>query len=189
MVNAPSAVDPVTFPKARQGYQRSAVDRYATDLRQRLAGLADERSALTAENARLTGALAALRVTYDRLRTAELDERARDVIGVAEQKGAELVARGERSAADLVRQAQREAQVITERARQEVAWSKRRLRSERADLAAQQQALQRQLNSLRDLAVDTAQQFPEMPELSFAEMAAGETPGLPCETASQQQHA
>lgn len=154
----PSPMEPPTFPKARQGYQRAAVDSYVAGLGQQLSDTRDERAALATENGRLTESLAALQSKYERLRTAELDERAQDILAAAEDDAAAVVRRGESLAADLVERAEREAQIITERARQEVAWSKRKLRAEQTELAAQQQALHRQLDSLRALALDAAQQ-------------------------------
>ena len=189
MVTAPLPSDPPAFPKARHGYLRGAVDQYVAELRQRLSSLTAERANLTAENARLAAAVSDLQAKYDRLRTAELDERAQDILGAAEQQAAGLVAAGERAAADILRQADRDAQVITERARQEAAWSKRRLRAEQADLAAQQLALREQLSSLRDLAVDTASQSPAIPELSYADVAHQEPDDPKSENASEEQHA
>jgi cell division septum initiation protein DivIVA len=131
----PSAGPPPTFPKARQGYQRSSVDQFVAQLQAGQAALQRQYSAQEAEGRRLTAALTELQATYERLRTAEIDERAQDILSVAEEQAAALVAKAVREAELVLADARREAQVVEERARQELAWGRRRLRDERARLA------------------------------------------------------
>lgn len=149
-----------TFPTARHGYQRAAVDQFTAEIHARLARLQLAHDALAADNRRLSAAMDDAWSTAERLRTAGVDARGQEILDSARQQ-----------AADLLAAAQREAEVVSERARQEAAWQKRQLRAERAELAQQQSALRQRLVSLRALALDSAQQFPEPPELTFAEVS------------------
>jgi cell division septum initiation protein DivIVA len=151
-----------TFPTARHGYQRAAVDQFAAEVSSRLARLQLAHDALAADNRRLGAALDDAWSVSERLRTAGVDARGQEILDAAREQAAELLA-----------SAQREAEVVSERARQEAAWQKRQLRAERSELAQQQSALRQRLVSLRALALDSARQFPEPPELTFAEVSGG----------------
>lgn len=137
----PFATGAHSFPRARQGYDRSSVDRYTAELHRLVERLRRDNTVLAGENHRLTDVLGEVETKYDRIRTARLDERAQDILTAAEQQAAEIVAQAERAAAQVVRAAQREAEVVEERARQELAWRRRKLLAERAELAQQQEAL------------------------------------------------
>jgi len=151
-----------TFPTTRQGYQRAAVDQFIAEIEGRLARLQLAHDALAADNRRLSAALDDAWSVSERLRSAGVDARGQEILDAARQQ-----------AADLLASAHREAEVVSERARQEAAWQKRQLRAERSELAQQQAALRERLVSLRALALDSAQQFPEPPELTFAEVSGG----------------
>jgi cell division septum initiation protein DivIVA len=153
-----------TFPTARHGYQRAAVDQFTAEVHSRLARLQLAHDALAADNRRLGAALDDAWSVSERLRTAGVDARGQEILDAAREQ-----------AADLLAAAHREAEVVTERARQEAAWQKRQLRAERSELAQQQSALRQRLVSLRALALDSARQFPEPPELTFAEVSGGRT--------------
>lgn len=129
-----------TLPKARHGYARGPVDAFADDAQRAVESLHGDNAGLTGEVRHLREQLAALEAKYERLRTAELDERAQDIVTVAEEQAAEIVAQGERAAAEIVRQARREAEVALERSRQELAWGRRQLAALRARFSAEQQA-------------------------------------------------
>jgi len=149
------------FPRARQGYQRTAVDSYLRDLRRRLDTLSrtseDQAGHITA----LTSALSELEARYDRLQTATPEGRAQDVLAAARDQAAVLVADAERAAARRVADAERQAEVVEERSRQEHAWRRRQLARERDELAQQKLAMRSQLRSFRALAVSSTQLLPD----------------------------
>jgi cell division septum initiation protein DivIVA len=176
------------FPKARQGYDRSAVDSYLSRLTRELAAAQRDNVSLRADLEGLSDSVNAMRgerdavqAQYDRLRTEGVDARAQDILDAAEQRAREIVAEGERAAEQIVWEAGRRNDVLDERSRQEHAWRRRQLSQERAELTRQQQALRQQLASFRTLAVDTATQFPDLSELSFADVVSSVTDPAPAE--------
>lgn len=131
------AVRAAGFPKARQGYSRGHVDDFVTDAQRYVDRLRQENAALAAEVGRLSQRLNDTEAKYERIRTADLDERASDVLAAAEEQAQAIVAEGKRLAAESAQEARREAEVILERGRQELAWRRRRLAAERAELERQ----------------------------------------------------
>lgn len=131
------------FPKARQGYARGHVDEFVADTQRYVDRLRSENARLTAEVGRLTEQLSAAEAKYERIRTADLDERAGDVLAAADEQARAIVAEGQRLAAESLQQARRESEVIFERGRQELAWRRRRLLAERAELERQLEYAQR----------------------------------------------
>ncbi|MET1007539.1 MAG: hypothetical protein ABWX96_18455 [Propionibacteriaceae bacterium] len=170
-----------TFPKARQGYDRAAVDAYVASANRQLTTSQQEIAALRADQQRLAAELAALRAQHNRWQTEGVDARTQDLLDAAAAQAQEIVAQGEREADEIVWEAQRRNQVLDERSRQEHAWRRRQLQLERTELARQQQALRHQLSSFRSLAVDTAARFPDLSELSFADVGSSVTRPLPSE--------
>lgn len=128
------------FPKARQGYARGPVDAYVLNVQRAVETLRQDNEALNRQLQRLSEQANEAESKYERIRTADLDERAQDILTAAEVRASSIVAEGERAAADLIRRAHREAEVAMERSRQELAWARRQLAAERAALARQQQA-------------------------------------------------
>ena len=139
------------FPSARNGYQRSSVDRYLLDLTRRLDEAYRDTAGLTAETRRLQRLLETLQTAHSRLQSATVEERAQDLLDAAQARADTVVGEAERRAAELRWQSERDAEVLMERARQEQAWRRRQLQGERVELLRQQQALRDQLRSLRAL--------------------------------------
>ena len=79
-------------------------------------------------------------------------------------------------AEQIISRAQQQAALIDERARQELAWRRRQMRHEQDLLDRRKVAMLNQLTSLGALAVESAESFPEVPELLFEEMAEFEQP-------------
>ena len=73
-------------------------------------------------------------------------------------------------AEQIISRAQQQAALIDERARQEFAWRRRQMRHEQDLLDRRKVAMLSQLTSLSALAVESAENFPEVPELSFEDM-------------------
>jgi uncharacterized membrane protein YgaE (UPF0421/DUF939 family) len=73
-------------------------------------------------------------------------------------------------AEQIVARAQQQAATIDERARQEFSWRRRQMRHEQDLLNRRKQAMISQLTSLSALAVQTAENLPEVPELFFGEL-------------------
>lgn len=74
-----------------------------------------------------------------------------------------------REAEAIIGRARQQAATIDERARQEFIWRKRQMRTEHELLARRKQAMLRQLTSLSALAVETAENLPDVPELLFGD--------------------
>lgn len=129
-----------SFPTARHGYQRAAVDGYVREVSARVEALSRARDRQAVELRELGDALAELRTRHHRLENATLDERAQDVLDAAARRARDLVDAAEAAAADIVAAARREAEVLDERARQEYAWRRRKLAAERTELVEQQRA-------------------------------------------------
>jgi len=70
----------------------------------------------------------------------------------------------------IVGRAQQQAALIDERARQEFAWRRRQMRHEQELLDRRKVAMLSQLSSLSALAVASAENFPDLPELSFEDV-------------------
>ena len=70
----------------------------------------------------------------------------------------------------IISRAQQQAAIIDERARQEFAWRRRQMRHEQDLLDRRKVAMFSQLTSLSALAVESAKNFPEVPELSFEDV-------------------
>jgi len=70
----------------------------------------------------------------------------------------------------IVTRAQDQAATIDERARQEFAWRRRQMRHEQDLLNRRKQAMLSQLTSLSAIAVETAENLPEVPELFFGDL-------------------
>jgi cell division septum initiation protein DivIVA len=147
---------PGGFPRARGGYDRSAVDAHVRELSTRLDRSAAENAAQAERLRAVTAELAELRAAHERLLSATLEQRAQDVLDAAAAEAAERVAAAEATARDLVTSAQREIEVLEERARQELAWRRRRLSADQAELTAQKEAMRAQLASFRAVAHDAA---------------------------------
>lgn len=128
------------FPRARQGYSRGHVDALVADAQRYVEQLRAENAALAAEVRQLTDRLSDTEAKYERIRTADLDERAQDILAAADEQARRIVADGKRVAAENVQQARQEAEVIFERGRQELAWQRRRLAAERVEAERQLQA-------------------------------------------------
>ena len=75
-----------------------------------------------------------------------------------------------KEAEQIVSRAQQRAAIIEERARQEFAWRRRQMRHEQDLLDRRKVAMLSQLTSLSALAVESAENFPDVPELSFEDM-------------------
>lgn len=148
------------FPRARQGYSRGHVDEFVADAQRYVDRLRQENAALTADVSRLTEQLSETEAKYERIRTADLDERAQDILAAAEEQARAIVAEGKRVAAESVQQARREAEVIFERGRQELAWRRRRF-------AAEHTELERQLKSAQYATVSAPSVDPSLSEIGL----------------------
>ncbi len=73
-------------------------------------------------------------------------------------------------AESIVTRAQQQAATIDERARQEFAWRRRQMRREQDLLTRRKQAMLSQLTSLSAMAVETAENLPDVPELDLSEL-------------------
>ena len=73
-------------------------------------------------------------------------------------------------AGQIVGRARQQAALIDERARQEFAWRRRQMRHEQELLDRRKVAMLSQLSSLSALAVASAENFPDLPELSFEDV-------------------
>jgi cell division septum initiation protein DivIVA len=164
-----------SFPRARQGYARSAVEAYLHDLDGRLSDLTRQTAGQAQEIARLQEALSQAQARCQRLESATLDERGQDILDAAAEQAAARLAGAERAADAVLAQAQREADVLEERARQENAWRHRKLQQERTELEQQKKAVRLQLASFQARAVDAAADPAEVPERALAEVSAGGT--------------
>ena len=127
-----------SFPTARHGYGRAAVDAYVREAAARVEALGRSRDRQSDELRQQGEALADLRARYERLQSATLDERSQDVLDAAADRARELVAAAEIEAAAIITAARRHADVLDERARQEYDWRRRKLAAERAELVEQQ---------------------------------------------------
>ena len=108
------------------------------------------------------------RITGEHL-TAETEQAAqlrRESLAEAEQ--VKVLATEE--AEQILARAQQQAATIDERARQEFSWRRRQMRHEQDLLNRRKQAMLSQLTSLSALAVQTAENLPEVPELFFGEL-------------------
>ena len=160
-----------SFPRARQGYARGAVEAHLRDLDVRLAALTRQTTGQAQEIVRLQEALSGAEARCQRLESATLDERGQDIVDAAAEQAAARLAEAERTADAVLAQAQREAEVLEERARQENAWRHRRLIQERAELDRQKKAVESQLSSFRDRGVDAAD-LSELRERPLADVSA-----------------
>jgi cell division septum initiation protein DivIVA len=161
-----------SFPRARSGYARSSVDAFVAQLHDQLAALRRDRDRSADEISRLSRSLNEAEARCARLESATLDERGQDILDAASRQAAARLAEAERAADEIVAAAERRAAVVDERARQEHAWTRRKLAQERAELEQQKAAVRSQLNSFRELAVDTAAGLPELRDRRDAESSA-----------------
>ncbi len=150
--------------------QAAGIVRQAADQRDRVLG--DLRQAQDAANATIKAMLAeatALQRASGEHLAAETDQAAAlRMRTLAEAERVKVEAADE--AEQIVSRSQQQAALIDERARQEFAWRRRQMRHEKELLDRRKVAMLSQLNSLRTLAVESAAEFPEMPELAFEDM-------------------
>ena len=132
----------------------------------------DLRQAQDAANATIKAMLAeatALQRASGEHLAAETDQAAAlrmRTLAEAERVKVEAADEGEQ----IVSRSQQQAALIDERARQEFAWRRRQMRHEQELLDRRKVAMLSQLNSLRTLAVESAAEFPDMPEMFFEDM-------------------
>ena len=150
--------------------QAAGILRRAAEQRDRI--LAELRQAQESANATITAMLAeatALQRASGEHLAAETDQAAAlraQTLAEAEQIRIAAADEGEQ----IVSRAQQRAAVIDERARQEFAWRRRQMRHEQDLLDRRKVAMLSQLTSLSALAVESAENFPDVPELSFEDM-------------------
>jgi len=127
----------------------------------KLRRLQDDANTTTAEL--LARATQAQRASSEHL-TSEAEQAALlRTTALAEAEQVRLSAAADASA--IIGRAEAQAATIDERARQEFAWRRRQMRDEQALLARRKQAMLSQLTSLSALAVETAENLPELPEM------------------------
>ena len=127
----------------------------------KLRRLQDDANATTAEL--LARATQAQRASSEHL-TSEAEQAAElRKTALADAEQVRLSAAADASA--IIGRAQEQAATIDERARQEFAWRRRQMREEQALLARRKQAMLSQLTSLSALAIETAENLPELPEM------------------------
>ena len=144
--------------------------REAAEQRDRLLGeLHQTQDAANATiEAMLTEATALQRAMGEHL-AAETDQAAAmrtQSLAEAEQVKVEATDEAEQ----IISRAQQRAALIDERARQEFAWRRRQMRHEQDLLDRRKVAMLSQLTSLSVLAAESAENFPDVPELSFEDV-------------------
>ena len=150
--------------------QAAGILRQAAEQRDRILG--ELRQAQDAANATIKAMLAeatALQRASGEHLAAETDQAAAlRTQTLAEAERVKVEAANE--AEQIVSRAQQQAALIDERARQEFAWRRRQMRHEQELLDRRKVAMLSQLTSLSALAVESAENFPDVPELSFEDM-------------------